>query len=256
MDSVQGLKSLRVDNMVNFPKGASLQFGSRLRDLTMYNVDGSELMRDNPGLTSVTVSAIYAPSKAECLLHLSLVRDSVLDTPDAPVIEWNNPNLLSVSFSLNINVFDEYLMELVHHCPRLTSLTASGAITDEGLVEVAKCCPSLTRLHIGSLITDQSLRVLAANCSQLKYLAMPKCKEVTGVGVMAVLQQCTQLAQLRIRSCGEPLKDMLTIRPSLTYVQASDLTSVLSTIHSMEYLHMTDRTLNCHHFGRDRSASV
>lgn len=65
-------------------------------------------------------------------------------------------------------------------------------------------CPALTSLSLafcGSAVSDSSLRSIALHLLDLRYLSVRGCIRVTGKGVEAVLEGCTELETFDVSQC-------------------------------------------------------
>ncbi|KAF2403576.1 F-box/LRR repeat-containing protein 2 [Trichodelitschia bisporula] len=133
------------------------------------------------------------------------------------------------------NITDIGVKALAHNVPHLEGLQLSKCtdLTDISLKELLPTLTSITHLDLEELghITSASLQALANSPARkhLKHLTISYCDSVGDVGVVPILQQCTQLASLEMDNTR--ISD-LTLTEAATLLQARNRAAAASAIQS------------------------
>lgn len=148
--------------------------------------------------------------------------------------------LRELSISDCHKVRDFSLKEIARHCPSLRYLSlmrcavtdagikmiakgcsnlrylnvrSCAGVTDVGVVYVAQNCFKLRSLDVGKcLVTNNTLSALGIHCPQLKRLSIKGCRNLTDVGIRAVVAQCCLLHYLNVEDCSITLDTYEFIR--------------------------------------------
>jgi hypothetical protein len=118
----------------------------------------------------------------------------------------NSTQLTRLSLGHSDNITDTCLATLAPDLHELTSLelTYCGKISDRSLRALAPHLNKLKRLRFqGINITDIGLTALAGHCSALDDLIIACCPHITGGSVEKMVQSCTQLIFLHVSECNE-----------------------------------------------------
>lgn len=87
---------------------------------------------------------------------------------------------------------------------RHLNLSFCCALSDTATEVLSLGCPGLETLDLsfcGSAVSDQSLRAIGLHLLELKKLSVRGCVRVTGVGVEAVVEGCSELKELDVSQC-------------------------------------------------------
>jgi F-box/leucine-rich repeat protein 7 len=86
---------------------------------------------------------------------------------------------------------------------RYLNVRSCAGVTDAGVVYVAQNCFKLRSLDVGKCaITNNTLSALGIHCPQLKRLSIKGCRNLTDVGIRAVVAQCCLLHFLNVEDCS------------------------------------------------------
>ncbi|XP_028396364.1 F-box/LRR-repeat protein 7-like [Dendronephthya gigantea] len=96
---------------------------------------------------------------------------------------------------------------------RYLNVRSCTGVTDAGVVYVAQNCLKLRSLDVGKCeITNNTLSALGIHCPQLKRLSIKGCRNLTDVGIRAVVAQCCLLHYLNVEDCSITLDTYEFIR--------------------------------------------
>ena len=112
-------------------------------------------------------------------------------------------------------VTDTGIKMIAKGCSNLRYLNVRGCagVTDAGVVYVAQNCFKLRSLDVGKCeITNNTLSALGIHCPQLKRLSIKGCRNLTDVGIRAVVAQCCLLHYLNVEDCSITLDTYEFIR--------------------------------------------
>ena len=112
-------------------------------------------------------------------------------------------------------VTDAGIKMIAKGCSNLRYLNVRGCsgVTDAGVVFVAQNCLKLRSLDVGKCeITNNTLSALGIHCPQLKRLSIKGCRNLTDVGIRAVVAQCCLLHYLNVEDCSITLDTYEFIR--------------------------------------------
>ncbi len=169
-------------------------------------------MRRCPRITDVGMQ--HVASHCTALRELSIsdchkVRDFSLKE-----ISRNFPSLRYLSL-MRCAVTDAGIKMIAKGCSNLRYLNVRGCagVTDAGVVYVAQNCLKLRSLDVGKcVITNNTLSALGIHCPQLKRLSIKGCRNLTDVGIRAVVAQCCLLHYLNVEDCSITLDTYEFIR--------------------------------------------
>ncbi|KKY25834.1 putative cyclic nucleotide-binding domain containing protein [Diplodia seriata] len=116
------------------------------------------------------------------------------------------PNLTRICLADCTYLTDNAIVFLTNAAKALRELDLSFccALSDTATEVLALGCPMLTHLNLafcGSAVSDSSLRSISLHLLELKYLSVRGCVRVTGTGVEAVLEGCSDLEELDVSQC-------------------------------------------------------
>lgn len=87
----------------------------------------------------------------------------------------------------------------------ILNLPLSRFATDTGVTTLIKMAPRLRQLSLDATrMTDESLIAISASCPRLRELQLSSCKNLTLVGLQAIIDGCLQLKVLQLRGEGIP----------------------------------------------------
>lgn len=73
------------------------------------------------------------------------------------------------------------------------------SLTDAGLIEIGRSCRNLTHVYFeGLAVTDAGFEALAIGCPRLHTLIIEQCWSITGNALLAVAQNCPELALFKV----------------------------------------------------------
>ena len=169
-------------------------------------------MRRCPRITDVGMQHVACHCTALRELSISdchKVRDFSLKE-----ISRNCPSLRYLSL-MRCAVTDAGIKMIAKGCSNLRYLNvrACAGVTDAGVVYVAQNCLKLRSLDVGKcMITNNTLSALGIHCPQLKRLSIKGCRNLTDVGIRAVVAQCCLLHYLNVEDCSITLDTYEFIR--------------------------------------------
>ncbi|KAK8251248.1 hypothetical protein IWZ00DRAFT_230112 [Phyllosticta capitalensis] len=116
------------------------------------------------------------------------------------------PNLTKICLADCTYLTDNAIVFLTNAAKNLKELDLSFccALSDTATEVVALGCPSLTHLNLafcGSAVSDSSLRSISLHLLELQYLSVRGCVRVTGTGVEAILEGCSDLQDFDVSQC-------------------------------------------------------
>ncbi|KAH7034284.1 hypothetical protein B0J12DRAFT_274655 [Macrophomina phaseolina] len=116
------------------------------------------------------------------------------------------PNLTKICLADCTYLTDNAIVFLTNAAKALRELDLSFccALSDTATEVLALGCPMLTHLNLafcGSAVSDSSLRSISLHLLELKYLSVRGCVRVTGTGVEAVLEGCSDLEEFDVSQC-------------------------------------------------------
>ncbi|EOD48485.1 putative cyclic nucleotide-binding domain-containing protein [Neofusicoccum parvum UCRNP2] len=116
------------------------------------------------------------------------------------------PNLTRICLADCTYLTDNAIVFLTNAAKALRELDLSFccALSDTATEVLALGCPMLTHLNLafcGSAVSDSSLRSISLHLLELKYLSVRGCVRVTGTGVEAVLEGCSDLEEFDVSQC-------------------------------------------------------
>lgn len=112
--------------------------------------------------------------------------------------------------SWDITVDDDYMVQLLQHCPQLVSLKMDQCEKfkniggDRTVLAISQCVSTeLVELFIGSFqcVSPDALITLAQSCTALLVLEMPSVLRMTDAVLLEIAAHCTQLTSLKIDMC-------------------------------------------------------
>eukprot|EP00899_Mesostigma_viride_P004891 jgi/Mesvir1/14402/Mv09788-RA.1 len=138
------------------------------------------------------------------LRHLDLSAWGLFTEQGVTAIARGCPELIVLNLSNNAHVTDAALTIVADSCRQLKVLNVSGCrdVSDTGFFAVADRCRDLRELHASSKVTNRAVLALARGCTQLTVLRIRDSPHVTDAGITAVAQHCRQLHVLDISHCG------------------------------------------------------
>jgi len=122
----------------------------------------------------------------------------------------------------SIHISDNDLSVIAHSYSNLKvfCLYATTNITDTGVTPLLTCCTKLHVFSIAADITDLSIKLLAANGKDLRAIAL--CNAVIHDDTVdSIRKSCTQLKYLELRNCKEVTQPMIE-RLTEIYKKAKD----------------------------------
>jgi F-box/leucine-rich repeat protein 2/20 len=159
------------------------------------------------------------------------------------------PQVKSLHLANNSWLSDESIKKFASIFPNLQVLDTSDCDLSEGIVEVLRCCkivhlnlsychkvnlhglnfevPTLEVLNLSrTRIDDKTLYAISKSCSGLLQLDLEGCFHVTAKGVKQMIENWTQLKEIKLRHCYDMADDvdiwlvMVLSRPSLRKIVA------------------------------------
>ncbi|KAK7294036.1 hypothetical protein RJT34_16919 [Clitoria ternatea] len=129
--------------------------------------------------------------------------------------------LLDLSFCQDISEGVVETLKMCHEIRHLKLALCSGV----GLLGLNFQVPNLVELNLSrSVIEDEALYVVSKYCGGLAYLHLEDCCRVTAKGVRQVVENCTQLREINLKSCYNVAASVVTwmvfSRPSLRKITA------------------------------------
>ena len=127
----------------------------------------------------------------------------------------------------------ELLVHLAETLGNPLALLVSKAHLSKAFREAARDAQGLLR-HIdlnewAQMVDDAAVAVLASNCSQLSYLNLHGCRNITDAAVVSVASNCKQLTTLNLLGCGK-ITDaaVVAVASKCTLLSSLDLESCSS----------------------------
>jgi len=116
---------------------------------------------------------------------------------------------------LNIShsrITDEGLLALVQNCHALISLslTNNHILTDQGIARAAAHFSDLQSLNFsGCALTDYALDEMALHCRRAACIFLAKCTRITDNGILSLINGCSNLLFLDLTDCLQVTNDAL-----------------------------------------------
>ncbi|KAJ1410062.1 Leucine-rich repeat, cysteine-containing subtype [Sesbania bispinosa] len=216
-----------------------------LSDLRSINVSGCRMLTGSSFFTLTRNCPLLSEIKMEAIdFRQKWVQDSN-SLMDFVV----NPHVSSLYLANNLWLRDKNIKMFASICPNLQLLDLSSyCCISEGIVEVLRICCNIRHLSLaawsgvellglnfevpklevlnfsGSQIGDEVLFVISKCCCRLLKLDLECCSSVTAEGVRKVVENCTQLREINLRSCAKVATTivawMVFSRPSLRKIMA------------------------------------
>ena len=139
---------------------------------------------------------------------------------------WGALNKLAQLRNLDLTrcsqVRDEELRIILQACKELIVLNLEDckAITDEGFLDIPKYNANFTSLNLSRTgISDQPLIEIASKCSNLTYLNLTRCENITAIGVLTLVKNALNLKELNLTSCSIPKSTLAEIKKLRPYLK-------------------------------------
>lgn len=112
--------------------------------------------------------------------------------------------LYGLDISRSPRIRDDDFLLILKACFQISHLLMEDCpqLSNKAFFEISRGLPSLAILNISRCsISDGLLLEITAHCSQLRYLNVSRCLELTGKGLLQVIRQGRKLQVLDVRNC-------------------------------------------------------
>ena len=159
------------------------------------------------GRTLVSAAGLHAMAQLCCsqlrsfhFASSTALTDSVLSM----LLSNGGAVLTDLSVVACATITDAGLSSIATHCgATLTSLNvqACARATEAGITAIAQHCTKLRNFKFNCPIGDATAAAIAHGCTQLQYLLLESCLQLTDTGLTVIAQGCSHLVVIRIDEC-------------------------------------------------------